>query len=143
MVNKDLILRLLSQYGVKEMVGNKHNPTILEYFRVAGHSWVKDDETSWCSALIIWAAISEGYEHSKLLNARSWLEIGLKVIEPQMGDIVVFWRISKNSPYGHVAMYIYEDEEYVYVLGGNQSNMVKISAYPKSQVLGYRRLNKE
>jgi hypothetical protein len=28
----------------------------------------------------------------------------------------------------------------IYVLGGNQNNQVKISAYPDNRLLGYRRL---
>ena len=61
--------------------------------------------------------------------------------DPKPGDMVVFWRESRKSWKGHIAMYIRETETHVYVLGGNQNNQVKISAYPKYRVLGYRTLN--
>jgi hypothetical protein len=56
------------------------------------------------------------------------------------GDIVVFWRESIKSWKGHVGFYIREKDGWIYTLGGNQANQVKISAYPKSRVLSYRRL---
>jgi len=144
-MNNDLILKALSQYGVKEIVGSKHNQQILEYFKVAGHSWVKDDNTySWCAAFVNWVTRECGYESTGTLLARDWLNVGTSVDTPEIGDIVIFWRISKDSVYGHVAFYISDmDDSYIYVLGGNQSNMVNISVYPKYRVLGYRRLNKK
>lgn len=132
----------LSQYGIKEIVGKQHNPEVLKYFTEIGHSWVKNDETAWCSAFINWVAKKSGLEYSGKLDARSWLKVGDKVKIPRRGDVVIFWRGSKDSWMGHVGLFIRETPNWVYVLGGNQSNQVKISAYPKNKLLGYRRLNK-
>ena len=138
----DLLITALSQYGIKEISGEKDNNSILTYFKECGHQWVKDDETAWCSAFVNWCAKITGYEYTKELNAKSWLEVGEEIKNPVMGDIVVFWRITKNSGYGHVAIYINKVNDEIYCLGGNQNNMVNISSYPKDRVIGFRRLSK-
>ncbi|MCB1713295.1 MAG: hypothetical protein KDH96_12745, partial [Candidatus Riesia sp.] len=65
---------------------------------------------------------------------------GTPVTEPKIGDIVVFWRGTRDGWQGHVAFYIREDADGIFVLGGNQSNQVCIAEYPKNQLLGYRRI---
>lgn len=130
----------LGEYGTKEIVGNSDNPEVLKYFHDIGHKWVKHDELAWCSAFVNWCCFKAKLAYSGKLNARSWQSIGKQVKVPHIGDIVVFWRIKKDSPWGHVAFFVRETKNYVYVLGGNQSNQVKISAYPKSKLLEYRRI---
>ncbi len=141
---EDLLEIALNEYGVEEVVGGQHNATIVNYFKDIGHSWVKNDETAWCSTFINWCAKKAGYEYTKKLNARSWLDIGEEIEKPQVGDIVIFWRGSRDSWKGHVAIFINydEDDRHVNVLGGNQGNMVKITSYDKGRVLGFRRLKK-
>lgn len=134
--------KALSQYGVKEIVGEKHNPVIVDWFRQIGHGWVKDDEMAWCSTFVNWCALVTGYEYTGLLNARSWLTVGENLSKPELGCIVVFWRVKFKSIYGHIGFYVNEDDHYIYVLGGNQSNEVCIQKYPKSKLLAYRKLNK-
>ena len=90
----DLLTKALSQYGVKEIKGEKHNEQIVKYFHEIGHEWVQDDETAWCSAFMNWVAKTQGYEYSGKLNARSWLDVGANIKSPQVGDVVVFWRVS-------------------------------------------------
>lgn len=151
-----LIEIALGEYGVQEIIGSKHSERVLQYFKEIGHGWVHDDETAWCSAFVNWVCLKAGYERSEKLNARSWLDVGVEIIRKvtidlttlypikeinkELGDIVVLWRNKKDSDYGHVGFYIKEDEDYVWILGGNQNNQVSIEKYPKSRVLGYRRL---
>ena len=137
-----MINRALSQYGVAEIAGDVDNRKIVNYFKDIGHSWVKDDETAWCSAFVNWVALKEGYERSGKLNARSWLSVGQSVEVPEIGDIVVLWRSSKSSWMGHVGFFINQNDDYIYILGGNQNNQVNISKYPKERLLEFRRLNK-
>ena len=134
------IEKAISQYGIKEIVGKEHNPEVLKYFKDIGHSWVKNDETAWCSAFANWVCQETGKNHSGKLNARSWLNIGVKTDAPELGDIVVLWRSSPQSWKGHVGFFIRETKSWIYILGGNQNNQVKISAYPKSRLLEYRKL---
>lgn len=131
----------LSQYGVKEIPGDQDNPQILKYFDDMGFDGKKlKDETAWCSIFLNWVAMKSGLPYSGKLDARSWLKIGRKVENPQLGDVVVFWRGNPDSWMGHVGFYIRETKNWIYVLGGNQSNQVKIAAYPKKRLLEYRRL---
>lgn len=131
-------------YGTEEKPGpEENNQEILEMFHYIGQNWVKNDETAWCSAFVNMIAKFSEYEFTGKLNARSWMEIGEPTANPKLGTIVVFWRESKKSWKGHVGFYAGENETHVFCLGGNQSNMVKISPYPKSRVLGYRNLKKQ
>jgi hypothetical protein len=41
-----------------------------------------------------------------------------------------------------VGLYISENDNVIYVLGGNQQDMISINAYLKSRVLGYRQVHK-
>jgi uncharacterized protein (TIGR02594 family) len=140
---EEVFKRALSQYGLKEIAGERHNPQILQYFQVAGHKWVQNDELAWCSAFVNWCAREENFESTGKLNARSWLDVGLEVNTPEIGDLVIYWRVSKDSVYGHVGFYINTHQGYIYTLGGNQGNMVNITPYPEYRLLGYRRLRKK
>lgn len=140
-MNNELIKLLFSQYGTTEISGQKDNPEVLKYFREAGFSDSSlKDETAWCSAFANWIANNLCLERSNQLTARSWLKVGYKVTDPEPGDIVVLWRVKPNSWQGHVGFYINQDENNIYILGGNQSNQVCISPYPKERLLQYRRL---
>ena len=130
----------LGEYGIKEIVGNNDNPEVMKYYHEIGHEWVKHDELAWCAAFVNWCLLKAELEHTGKLNARSFLSIGEQTKVPQIGDIVVLWRIKKDSSYGHVAFFVREAENYIYMLGGNQSNQVCISKYPKTQLLEYRRI---
>ena len=142
MENRHKILDLaFSQYGISEIPGKgKNNPEIMKYFDIIGHKWVTEDETAWCSAFVNWVCKMAGTEYTGELNAKSWLKKGIKIDFPQIGDVVIIWRESMNSWKGHVGFYIKSNNDYIWILGGNQSNKVKISAYPKFKLLSYRRL---
>lgn len=143
MIRHPEALELACEYlGLHEIAGKRNEKEIVDFFKDAGHSWVKDDETSWCAAFVCAILKRTGYEHTGKLNARSYLEIGETVEVPEMGDIVVLWRISKSSPYGHVGFYLGKSDKSVFILGGNQSNMVKVSTFPIDRVLGYRIMKK-
>ena len=129
----------LSYIGLKEDTSkSKHNPEILRFFEVIGQKWVKDDETAWCAAFVNACLVMNDQEQTDKLTARSFLNYGNSTKDPQIGDIVVFWRSSRNSWKGHVGFYISEDEAHIYCLGGNQNNMVNVTPYLKSKLLGYR-----
>ena len=135
-----LINIALSQYGIKEVPGVENNPEIMKYFKATGHDWVEGDETSWCSAAMNWCAIQRNLEHSDGLTARGWLKVGHIVEYIEDADIVAFWRESLNSWKGHVGIPINEVGSWIWTLGGNQSNMFKISPYPLERKLAYIKL---
>ncbi len=139
----DILNIALKEVGVKEVAGNQDNPEVLKYFNILGFDGKKlHDETAWCSAFANWVAKKAGYEFTGKLTARSWMKAGVSTENPKQGDVVVFWREHLTSWKGHVAFFIKETKDKVYVLGGNQNNQVKISAYPKNRVLSYRKLHK-
>lgn len=127
------------EIGVKEIAGNKHNPRILEYHQ-ATQLKATADEVSWCAAFVNWCLKQSGELGTLRADARSFLGWGIETKTPRKGDIVVFWRGKKSGWQGHVAFFIEENSDAVKVLGGNQNNKVCYMWYPKSQVLGYRRL---
>ncbi len=60
-----------------------------------------------------------------------------KLSGPALGAIVVFWRNSPESGLGHVGFYRGETAESIYVLGGNEGDMVQIEPISKRQLRGY------
>lgn len=136
-----MIQLALSQYGIKEIAGEQDNPEIKKYFTELGFKEdLFKDETAWCSAFMNWVAKKNGRKYSGQLNARSWLDVGAPTPDPNIGDVVVLWRQDPQSWKGHVGLYIREDKDTTWILGGNQGNRVCIAPYPKKRVLGYRRI---
>ena len=122
--------------GLKEVLGKGSNATIDEWFQSFGYPKLKDD-TAWCSLFANVVVREAGLVGTKSLAARSWLNWGKPLSKPVPGCIVVFKR--GNSTWeGHVAFYVSETKSHIKVVGGNQSNMVNETSYPKSQLLGYR-----
>lgn len=128
----------LLEFGNKGIVGGAHNKEVLKYFHETEFEWVKDDETAWCAAFVNWVIMRTGQPGTKSLAARSFLKFGQKASKPQIGCLVVLWRINRDGPYGHVGFYLKETADSIYILGGNQSNEVNIKAFPKTQLLEYR-----
>lgn len=139
--NIEMFVKAMEFYGLKEIPGEEDNPKIIQFFKDIGYDWVKDDETGWCSCFVNWIAMKCGCERSFKLDARSWLQIGKEILNPELGHIVIFWRENKSSWKGHVGFYVGNDEnDDIYCLGANQDNMVNIKLYSKDKLLGYREL---
>ncbi|WP_019617196.1 SH3 domain-containing C40 family peptidase [Psychromonas ossibalaenae] len=136
-LNRPWIHYANNEIGVKEYRGERDNSRIVEYLKSTslGTPYNENDETAWCSAFVNWCVESSGYEGTDSAWARDWLNWGERTNNPEKGDIVVFSR----GDGGHVGFYIEENNNEIIVLGGNQSNAVKISPYPRSRVLGYRK----
>lgn len=132
----------LNEYGITEITGVVNNPEVMKYYHEIGNNWVNDDETPWCAAFANWCLKKAGLLHTNKLNARSLLELKSEVDSldnAEIGDIIIFWRVRPDSIYGHVAFLIREDGDYVWVLGGNQTNRVCIQKYRSDQIIGIRR----
>lgn len=122
------------EVGVKEVVGEADNLRIIEYHACTTLR-AKDDSVPWCSAFVNFCMKEANIKGTGLANARSWLDWGVELGYPALGCIVVLRR--GLPPAGHVGFFIGEDDYYISLLGGNQSDAVKISKFPKSDVLGY------
>jgi uncharacterized protein (TIGR02594 family) len=138
----DLLLEVLSHYGLKEIDGPESNPEIMAMFTELGYNAQDDSTTAWCSACINYYAKKKGYEYSGKLDARSWLKMPIVVLKPNMGDVVVLWRNDPSSWEGHIGLFIAWDTKYIWILGGNQGNSISIAPYPRERLLGFRTLKK-
>lgn len=134
-----LLREALKYYGEQEYDGEDHNPIIVSFLQTDSFAF-NSDEIPWCSAFINYIAKQVGLERTKNLTARLWLNVGEVITEPELGDLCILWRQSPKSWKGHVGIYIRQTEDKVWLLGGNQNNMVNIRSYNKTRLLGYRRL---
>lgn len=126
---------------IREIPGEEHNPRILQYLATVSGLGVKQmlaDETAWCSAFVNWCMIQAGFVGTNKANARSWERWGRAVGNPNKGAVAVLWREHVDSWKGHTGIYVGEQADLVYILGGNQGNEVSIKGYQKQRVLGYR-----
>ena len=122
--------------NVAEAPGSANNPRIVAY-HASTNIWAgTDDSVAWCSSFVNWCVEQSGREGTNRQNARSWVDWGQDVTgNPIEGDIVVFSR-TNDGVSGHVGFFVADLGDVISVLGGNQSNRVKISNYPKDGVLG-------
>jgi len=126
--------------GVREHKGTKHNPAVLEFFRVVGHPEIAEDETAWCAAYVGAMLKTAGYPippTASNLLARSYTAYGKKIDGPQVGCIAVFQR-GNSSWQGHVGFVVGWDDDSIELLGGNQGNAVSIAKFPRTQLLALR-----
>ncbi|RWP05103.1 TIGR02594 family protein [Mesorhizobium sp.] len=96
--------------------------------------------TAWCAAFVNASLKKAGMEGTGSNMARSFLEWGQAVKDPQPGDVAVYPR-GKDPRFGHVGFVEAVDPktDMVSVLGGNQSDSVKVNQYALDAALGYRR----
>ena len=143
--NEKLIRAAAAEIGVKEVQGSGNNKRVVEYSKYATLDNKKGqaDSVPWCSSFLCFLVeTSLSIQSTNSMMARSWLKFGKSSKNDKaVGDIVVFWRGSKQSWKGHTGIYLGETQSYVYCLGGNQDDQVKISKYLKSKVLDYRRVS--
>ncbi|HKL33687.1 MAG TPA: TIGR02594 family protein [Tangfeifania sp.] len=139
---EELLKIAFNEIGTEEIRGEEHNPEVLKYAKDTGIKGITTDEIPWCSNFVNWVAWKAGLQFTGKPNARSWLNVGTKVNNPEPGDVVVFWRGSPQSWKGHVGFFLglSADLKRVYCLGGNQGNRVSVSAYRATTVLSYQRL---
>lgn len=146
MENRELMfLELMKYYGLEEIPGKDNNLIIEDWFEELGYVGYPDS-VSWCSLTINIMAKKLNLPYTGRLDARSWIKIGIPIMEPKIGHIVVFWRNKKTSWEGHVGLFAgySAGQSLIFVLGGNQSNKVNITAYPINGLtiglLGFREI---
>jgi uncharacterized protein (TIGR02594 family) len=122
------------EVGQKELGGKRHNPRIVEYHQSTSLE-ATSDETPWCSSFVNWAMKQAGYEGSNSAAAISWKKWGEKSDEPVVGSIAV---IDRGNGRGHVGIVVGRAGDNIILLGGNQKDGVRYSAYPASKISQYR-----
>ena len=124
------------EIGVEEVPGPGDNPRVIEYHKTTTLR-ATDDSVPWCSSFVNWCMKQAGIQGSGSAAARSWLNWGRKLDTPRNGCVVVLRR-GNNPNNGHVAFYVGDGTSNIRLLGGNQGDQVKVSAFPKTMVLSYR-----
>lgn len=125
------------EIGVASHPPGSTNPRITEYHagtNISGY----DDKASWCSSFVNWSLAQAGIQGTGSALAKSWLGWGEPLARPVVGCIAILWRDDPSSWKGHVGFYLREDDEFIYLFGGNQLEQVREHFYPKATVLGYR-----
>ena len=125
----------------KEKPGPAMNPNIAKAFKLVkiqglDLSDMDDGAIATCSILLNYICQACGGSGTQSGLARSWLSWG-KASDGKVGDVVVLRR-GTSSWQGHVTMLHKKNLFTVECLGFNQGNDLKISTYPRAQVLGYR-----
>ncbi len=126
----------LKEIGQKEIPGSKENPRITEYHQATTLK-SRTENTSWCAAFVSWCLLEAGLPSIKSAWARDWQKYGKALKKPVLGCLV---GLERNGPGGdsHVCFFIEEKNGIWYCLGGNQSDMVKISAFNPRGVIYLR-----
>ena len=138
----ELFENAMSYYGLSETLDNGYNPKILEIINNISLFNIKKS-VPWCAAFVNHVLKENGFNYLNSLVARDILKLGRAVKSPKFGDIVVLWRGSINSSKGHVGFYVKTVGNVVYILGGNQDNIVCIKPYPLERVLSFRMIGKK
>jgi len=123
------------ELGVHEIPGKRHNKRILQYHAVSGG--FSTDEIPWCASFVNFIMLKAGYKGPKWpAAAKSWLKFGKSAGRPVLGAIAV----KSRKGGGHVCFVVGRDKsgDYLYCLGGNQSDSVCIKKYPRRVFLDFR-----
>jgi uncharacterized protein (TIGR02594 family) len=97
----------------------------------------------WCAIFANAMLESSGVPGSRSPSSQSFRThpAFVQLQAPALGCLCVFWRGSKNSGLGHVGFYGGENATHVWVVGGNEQNMVQDEALPKDSptfgLIGY------
>ncbi len=129
----------LAEVGVKEVSGSGYNARIIEYLQstTLEPPANANDETPWCSAFVNWCMERAGYEGTNSARARSWLSWGNQIANPERGCIAVL-QLTNDSLCGHVGFFLEKSPRQIALLGGNQSDAVRMSWYDSADCLSFR-----
>jgi uncharacterized protein (TIGR02594 family) len=125
------------EIGTREE-GNNSGAAIARYRQLAQAG---QDHDPWCAifANAMLALCTPPVPGTKSASSQSFRSNAnfIQISGPALGAVVVFWRQSPSSGLGHVGFYRGETVESVYVLGGNEGDMVQIEPMRKGQLIGY------
>lgn len=131
-------------YGAMGLHETRDNRDLRAFLRSDGGTLGDPSQFPWCGDFVhtclrlgLPAEKFQGRVGENPYLARNWLDFGIEC-GPSVGAIGVVHRGDPNSIYGHVFFYVGEDDDFIYALGGNQSNAVTITRIKKSRLLGYR-----
>lgn len=126
--------------GVHEGIGDADNLQVVKLFEEAGHPEVVHDSTAWCAAFVGAMLARSGYKGTGSLWALDYAKWGQPLQGPALGAIATKKRLNKKGQLvgGHVFFVAGWKNNKVFGLGGNQSDKVCVTEYPKSVIISYR-----
>lgn len=123
------------ELGVHETPGPAATARIAEYHG-ATSLHATSDEVPWCASFVSWCLEQAGVRSTRSAAAASYAAWGAACV-PQPGAIVVLRHktagadaATGSSSGNHVGFWVGADPAHVHILGGNQSDSVKESAFP-------------
>ncbi|UQA55190.1 TIGR02594 family protein [Polyangium aurulentum] len=125
-----------AEVGVHEVAGKAKNPRIIEY-HAATTLGAKSDEIAWCASFVNWCLQKAGIRGTRSAAAASFATWG-DATEARYGAICVIYNASAansrlSTSGNHVGFLVEETGTHFVMLGGNQSDSVKVSNFPKSK----------
>lgn len=133
-LNEPIWIQVAKSYiGIEEIVGYKHNPIILGWWKRLGLPFT-DDETPWCAGFVGGCLEECDIKSTKSGLALSYSNFGVRLDGPAVGAIVSM----KRNGGGHVGFVVGVNKRgQLMVLGGNQSNAVNIKPFDASRIVAY------
>jgi uncharacterized protein (TIGR02594 family) len=125
----------LSKKGLHE---DRDWQELYKFLKSDGHTLGDPRELPWCGDFVetcIAITLPNESLPSNPYLARNWQKFG-KYIEPTVGAIGVFWRVDRDGTQGHVTFIAGNEGNYLYGLGGNQSNGVSSAKLSYQRLLG-------
>lgn len=141
----NIMREALKNHGLTETRGQEHTPEILDMAAYLGGviaDFYTADEIPWCGLAVSYWIKKAGFEPPRnysQVRARDFSTWGAPVVTPSFGDVLSFWRGSRDGRDGHVGLYVKEDETTYHVYGGNQRNAVNITRLSKNRLIAARR----
>lgn len=136
-----ILVEAVKLMGIDEIKGIENNPKIMQWAKELGGviaHWYNEDEKPWCGLFVAVCAKRAGLSYPEgfdALRAKKWALWGNPAGQPMLGDVLVFERAGG----GHVGLYVGQDESAYHVLGGNQSDSVRVSRIDKRRLIAARR----
>ncbi|HVK99352.1 MAG TPA: TIGR02594 family protein [Dongiaceae bacterium] len=122
------------EIGEREIAGSQHNPQILRYHASTSLK-ATTDETAWCSSFVNWVLKEAKITGTNSAAAASWISWGAQTSAKSGAITVIRNAAAANSSLtvsgNHVGFLVKETATHYLLLGGNQSNQVKVSSFPK------------
>jgi len=133
------------EIGVTEKAGPANNQRIVQYHSTTTLK-ATQDSVPWCSSFVSWCITQAGLKGTNSAAAISWLNWGVPT-EPKEGAVTIIRQKQKgtdkatgSSSGNHVAFFKKIEGGRIFLLGGNQSDQVKVSSFGLGsyEVIGYR-----
>jgi peptidoglycan hydrolase-like protein with peptidoglycan-binding domain len=139
--------------GAGEVGGNNMGPWVKKYLAPTGLA----EGNSWCAAFVSWCFLQAAggnkanmpFSYSagarnvfNQFKTKGWI-IDNSLDIPKPGDIVVWWRVSLPSGYGHIGIVHHFADGFVYTIEGNKASSVAGFSYVKTSMdkfLGFGRV---